>query len=58
MDTYCVSSKTYTANKNLIFQKIKQNRLMVLSNCANSGQKKSTFDKNKELNNFDNISND
>ena len=58
METYCVSCKKKTANKNLSFRKSKQNRLMVLSNCAVLGKKKSTFIKNQELDNFNNISND
>ena len=35
--------------------KTKQNRLMFLLNCAIYGKKKSTFIKNKELQNFNNI---
>ena len=34
-------------------EKLKQNRLMLLSNCAVCGKKKLTFIKNKELHNFD-----
>ena len=41
METYCVSSKKYTANKNSNVQKTKQNRLMLLSNCAICSKKKS-----------------
>ena len=52
METYCVSCKKYTANENSRVQKIIQNRLMLLSNCAVCGKKKSTFIKNKELHNF------
>ena len=33
METYCVSCKKYTANKNSSVRKTKQNRLMLLSNC-------------------------
>ena len=54
METYRVSCKKKTANKNSSVRKTKQNRLMILSNCAVCGKKKSTFLKNKEL---DNISN-
>ena len=57
METYCVSCKN-TANENSSVRKSKQNRLMLLSNCAVCGKKKSTFIKSKELHNFDNISND
>ena len=53
METYCVRCKKYTANENSSVRKTKQNRLMLLSNCAVSGKKKSTFIKNEELNNFD-----
>ena len=52
MEIYCVSCKKYTANEHSNVRKTKQNRLMLLSNCAVCGKKKSTFIKNKELNNF------
>ena len=42
---YCASCKKYAANKNLNGRKAKQNRLMLLSNCAVCGKKKSTFHK-------------
>ena len=41
MESYCVSCKKYIANENSTVRKIKQNRLMILSNCAISGKKKS-----------------
>ena len=47
MKTFCVSCKT--ANKNSSTKKTKQNRLMLLSNCAICGKKKPTFIKNQEL---------
>ena len=47
--------KKYTANKNSSVQKTKQNRLMLLLNCA---RKNHLLEKNKELCNFHNISND
>ena len=54
METYCVSCKKYTENKNSSARKTKQNRLiMLLSNCTICGMKKSTFIKNKELHNSD-----
>ena len=53
MGTYCVSCKNYTENENSNVRKTKQNRLMLLSNCAVCGKKKPTFIKNKELQNFD-----
>ena len=43
METYCVSSKKNTANKNSSVRKTKQNRLILLSNCAVCGKKKSTM---------------
>ena len=48
MQTYCISCKKYTANKNSCVRKTKQNRLRPLSNCD---KEKSTFIKNKELSN-------
>ena len=53
MKTYCVSCKKYAENENSNVRKTKQNILMLLSNCAVCGKKKSAFVKNKELNNFD-----
>ena len=52
METYCVSCKKYTENKNSNFRKPKQNRLMLLSNYAVCGKKKSNLIKNKKLHNF------
>ena len=53
METYCVSCRRYTENKNSNVRKTKQNRLMLLSNCTVCGKKKSSFIKNTELHNFD-----
>ena len=53
MGNYCVSLKKYTEKINSSFRKTKQNRLMVFSNCAVYGKKKSTFLKHRELRNFD-----
>ena len=53
METYCVICKKFTENENSIVRKTKQNRLMLLSNCAVCGKRKSIFIKNKELYNFD-----
>ena len=39
METYCVSCKKYTGNKNSSFRETKQNRLMLLSNYAVCGNK-------------------
>ena len=40
MENYCVSCKKNTANENSSVRKTKQNRLMLLSNCAVCGKKK------------------
>ena len=37
MEKYCVSCKKYTANESSSVRKTKQNRLMLLSNCAICG---------------------
>ena len=39
MEAYCVRCKKITTNKNSSVRKSKQNRLMLLSNCAICGQK-------------------
>ena len=49
MENYFVSCKKYTANENSSVKRTKRNRLMLLSNCAVFGKKKSTLIKNKEL---------
>ena len=48
METYCVSCKKNTTNKNSSFRRTKQNRLMPASNYAFCGKKKSTFISNQE----------
>ena len=53
METYCVSCKKYAEDENSNVRKTEKNRLMLLSNCAVFGKKKSAFIKNKELHNFD-----
>ena len=40
METYCVICKKYTTDKNSSVRETKQNRLMLLSNCAFCGTKK------------------
>ena len=50
-ETYCVSCKKYTTNEDTSIRKTKQNRLMLLSNCAVCGKTKWTFIKNQELSN-------
>ena len=47
METSFVRCKIYTENKNSNVRKTKQNILMLLSNCAVCGEKRSTFMKNK-----------
>ena len=51
VETYCVSCKKYTINEDTSIRKTKQNRLMLLSNCAICGKTKWTFIKNQELSN-------
>ena len=40
METYCVSCRKYNSNQNSSVRKTKQNRLMLLSNCAICDKKK------------------
>ena len=49
METNCVSCKKNAGNKNSSVRVTKQNRLMLLSNFAVCGKKKSKFIKNQEL---------
>ena len=49
MENYCVSCKLNTANENSSVRRTKQNRVMLVSNCAAFGKKKVRFIKNKEL---------
>ena len=49
METYGVSCKKNTVNENSSIKETKQNRLMLLSNCAVCGKKKPTFIRNQEL---------
>ena len=46
---YFLCCKKNTANKNSILRKTEQNRLMLLSNCAVCGRKKSRFIKNQKF---------
>ena len=55
IEKYCTSCKKYTANDNLSVTKL--NKLDKCF-CAVCGKKKSTFIKNKEPHNFNNIWND
>ena len=47
-ETYCLACRKYTKNNNPKIVRNKQNRLMIQSNCANSGSKKSTFIKEQQ----------
>ena len=49
METYCISCKKNTANKNSCVRETKHNRLMFLSCCVICGKEKSTLIKNQEL---------
>ena len=42
-ETYFLACKKYTKNNNPKIVRNRQNRLMIQSNCANSGSKKSRF---------------
>ena len=48
MEIYCVSCKKNTANKNCSIGKTRQNRLMLISNCAICEKKKLRLIKNQE----------
>ena len=47
-ETYCLSCRKYTKNNNPKIVRNKQNRLMIQSNCANCGSKKSRFIKEQQ----------
>ena len=49
METYCASCEKNTAHENSSVRKTKQNRLVLLSNCAVCGKKKSSLLKIKKL---------
>ena len=48
MDTYCVSCEKNTAITNSSVRRTKQNRLVLIIDCAACGKKKSRFIKNQE----------
>ena len=48
MEKYWISCKKNTANNNPNVRRTKHNRLMLVSNCAARGKKKSSFIKNQE----------
>ena len=47
-ETYCLVCKKYTENTNSKIVRNRQNRLMIQSNCANCGCKKSRFIKEQQ----------
>ena len=47
-ETYCLACRKYTNNNNPKIVRNKQNRLMIQSNCANCGSKKSRFIKEQQ----------
>ena len=47
-ETYCLSCKKYTENTNPKVVRNRQNRLMIQSNCAICGSKKSRFIKEQK----------
>ena len=47
-EIYCLAYRKYTKNNNPKIVRNKQNRLMVQSNCANCGSKKSKFIKEQQ----------
>ena len=47
-ETYCLACRKYTKNNNPKIVRNKQNRLMIQSNCAYCGNKKSIFIKEQQ----------
>ena len=47
-EIYCLVCKKYTENTNPKIVRNRQNRLMIQSNCANCGNKKSRFIKEQQ----------
>ena len=47
-ENYCLACRKYTKNNNPKIVRNKQNRLMIQSNCANCGSKKSRFLKERQ----------
>ena len=48
-ETYCLACRKDTKNNNPKIVRYKQNRLMIQSNCANCGSKKSRFIKEQVM---------
>ena len=49
METYCEGCKKNNANKNSSVKETKQNRFVIVSNCAVCDKEKSSFIKNQQL---------
>ena len=47
-ETYCLACRKYTKSNNPKIVRNRQNRLMIQSNCANCGSKKSRFIKEQQ----------
>ena len=47
-EIYCLACRKYTKNNNPKIVRNRQNRLMIQSNCANCGSKKSRFIKEQQ----------
>ena len=47
-ETYCLLCRKHTKNNNPKIVRNRQNRLMIQSNCATSGRKKSRFIKEQQ----------
>ena len=47
-ETYCLACRKYTKNNNLKIVRNRQNKLMIQSNCATCGSKKSRFIKEQQ----------
>ena len=47
-ETYCLVCRDHTKNNNPKIVRNRQNRLMIQSNCANCGSKKSRFIKEQQ----------
>ena len=47
-ETYCLVCRKYTKNNNPKIVRNRQNRLMIQSNCANGGSKKSRVIKKQQ----------
>ena len=48
-ETYCLACRKYTKNNNPKIVRNRQNRLMIQTNCANCGGKKSKFTKEQRV---------